>query len=170
MRKAGALLEEIAPGQDARTDTTSQTGLGSYAATIKQANMGEGVKLAACPLVPLARHPQEQNGDRCVRACEVAPEKPEEGAPCNGCGFCCAAGPCGLAVEFLGVTVGPCPAMEFEAGRFWCGLVRNPSSYLDMPAFGDPVVGAIFARAVGIGRGCDSDAPGTLALVEQARA
>ena len=114
--------------------------------------------------------PLEQNGARRVRACDVAPEKPEEGAPCNGCGFCCAADPCGLAVEFLGVTVGPCPAMEFEAGRFWCGLVRNPSSYLDMPAFGDPVVGAIFARAVGIGRGCDSDAPGTLALVEQARA
>lgn len=34
-----------------------------------------------------------------MRACEVAPEKPEEGAPCNGCGFCCAAEPCGLAVE-----------------------------------------------------------------------
>ena len=114
--------------------------------------------------------PLEQNGARRVRACEVAPEKPEEGAPCNGCGFCCAAEPCGLAVEFLGATAGPCPAMEFDAGRFWCGLVRNPSSYLDMPAFGDPVVGAIFARAVGIGRGCDSDAPGTLALVEQARA
>ncbi len=63
------------------------------------------------------------------------------------------------AVEFLGATTGPCPAMEFDAGRFWCGLVRNSSSYLDMPAFGDPVVGAIFAQALGVDRGCDSDAP-----------
>ena len=60
--------------------------------------------------------------------------------------------------------------MEFGDGRFWCGLVRNPSSYLDMPAFGDPVVGAIFAQALGVGRGCDSDAPGTHALLGQARA
>ncbi len=92
------------------------------------------------------------------RTGEVAPEKPEEGAPCNGCGFCCAAEPCGLAVEFIGATVGPCPAMEFDDGRFWCGLVRNPSSYLDTPAFGDHMVGAIFAQALGVGRGCDSSA------------
>ncbi len=78
-----------------------------------------------------------------MRACDVAPEKPEEGAPCNGCGFCCAADPCGLAVEF-------------DAGRFWCGLVRNPSSYLDTPAFGNHMLGAIFAQALGVGRGCDS--------------
>ncbi len=50
-----------------------------------------------------------------MRACEVAPEKPEEGAPCNGCGFCCAADPCGLAVEFLDATAGPCPAMNSTA-------------------------------------------------------
>ena len=87
---------------------------------------------------------------------EVAPEKPQEGAPCNGCGLCCAAEPCGLAVELLGATAGPCPAMEFVDGRFWCGLVRNPSTYLDTLAFGDHMLGAIFAQALGVGRGCDS--------------
>ena len=50
------------------------------------------------------------------------------------------------------------PAMEFTNGRFWCGLARNPSEYLDTPAFGDHMLGAIFAQALGLGRGCDSHA------------
>ena len=45
VRKAGGLLEEIAPGQGARTDTTSRTSSGSYAATIKEANMGDDTAL-----------------------------------------------------------------------------------------------------------------------------
>ena len=87
---------------------------------------------------------------------ETAPRYPGFGAPCNGCGFCCAAESCGLAVEFIGTTTGPCPAMEFDDGRFLCGLVRNPSKYLDTPAFGDHMLGAIFAQVLGVGRGCDS--------------
>ncbi len=54
--------------------------------------------------------------------------------------------------------------MEFADGRFWCGLVRTPSEYLDTPAFGDHVLGAIFAQALGVGRGCDSDIPGNVPL------
>lgn len=45
VRKAGGLLEEIAPGQGARTDTTSQTGLGSYTVELKKANMGDQTAL-----------------------------------------------------------------------------------------------------------------------------
>jgi len=27
-----------------------------------------------------------------------------------------------------------CPAMEFERGRFWCGMVRRPGHYLGLPS------------------------------------
>jgi hypothetical protein len=30
-----------------------------------------------------------------------SPDKPREGAECNGCGRCCAAEPCSIAREFL---------------------------------------------------------------------
>ena len=45
VRKAGALLEDIAPGQGARTDKTSRTDSGSYAALIQQANMKDDTAL-----------------------------------------------------------------------------------------------------------------------------
>ena len=90
---------------------------------------------------------------------ERGPEKPRFGDPCNGCGLCCAAEPCGLAREFIGAGEdGPCPAMEFEAGRFWCGLVRHASRYMDLPNdWADPMLGEMFATALGAGRGCDAD-------------
>jgi hypothetical protein len=92
---------------------------------------------------------------------QTAPEKPAEGHPCNGCGMCCAAEPCGIAVEFLGATEGPCPAMQFEGGRFWCGMTRTPGAYMGAPDFADGILGPMFAEALGIGRGCDSDAAPT---------
>ena len=55
VRKAGVLLEELAPGQGARTDTTSRTGSGSYAATIKEANMGEDTALNWCAASKLGK-------------------------------------------------------------------------------------------------------------------
>jgi hypothetical protein len=95
-----------------------------------------------------------------------APEKPREGEPCNGCGYCCAAEPCGVALKFIPVhqwgARGPCLAMEFEAGRFFCGLVRHPTRYIDVgePAEWktelDATVGAMIARLLGVGKGCDT--------------
>lgn len=42
------------------------------------------------------------------------PVKPTYGLPCNGCGWCCASEPCGIAREFIGADgEGPCPA-QFE--------------------------------------------------------
>lgn len=90
-----------------------------------------------------------------------APEKPAEGAPCNGCGLCCAAEPCLIAQDFLGATEGPCPAMVFAESRFWCGLVVKPSDYLDVPEFANGVIGDRIGNALGVGKGCDSDAPAT---------
>lgn len=90
----------------------------------------------------------------------TAPEKPAYGQPCNGCGLCCAAEPCAVAVEFLGETEGPCRAMEFEAGRFWCGMVRNPGKHIGLDDFAANAiresVGKLVAHMLGVGRGCDS--------------
>jgi hypothetical protein len=94
-----------------------------------------------------------------------SPDKPREGAECNGCGRCCAAEPCSIAREFLNAPPAPCPAMEFEGGRFWCGMVRNPGRYLGMPeSVAAEVVREPFIFLLGIGRGCDSTD------VEEARA
>jgi hypothetical protein len=90
-----------------------------------------------------------------------APEKPAEGQPCNGCGMCCAAQPCLIAQEFIGATEGPCPAMVFEDGRFWCGMTRTPGAYMGQPGWADEMLGRMFAEALGIGIGCDSNAPPT---------
>lgn len=88
---------------------------------------------------------------------EIAPEYPGYGSPCNGCGFCCAAEPCQIARDFAGFTEGPCPAMEFEGERFVCGIVKAPSRYIGTPEFGDAFLGEMIAKALGIGKGCDSE-------------
>lgn len=80
---------------------------------------------------------------------ERAPEKPRKGAPCNGCGYCCAAERCLLAIEALGDGPGPCPAMQFEGARFYCGLLREAPGPLQ------PTI----AFLLGIGHGCDADDP-----------
>ncbi len=89
-----------------------------------------------------------------------APEKPAFGSPCNGCGFCCAAEPCGVARQFVpgAIDGAPCPAMEFEYGRFWCGMIRRPGHYLGLPHdWGNEFLSGEVAKALGAGRGCDAD-------------
>jgi hypothetical protein len=87
---------------------------------------------------------------------ESIPAKPREGAPCNGCGLCCALQLCGLAVEFLDAETAPCPAMEFAGGRFWCGLAKHPGRYFGTPASADKLLGPMVERALSIGEGCDA--------------
>jgi hypothetical protein len=87
-------------------------------------------------------------------------EKPRRGMPCNGCGHCCTVQPCKLAVEFLSCTSGPCVALEHEEGRTYCGLVRRPAYYMfkeDVPTDQTAQVSVLFASALGLGAGCDSD-------------
>jgi hypothetical protein len=88
-----------------------------------------------------------------------APEKPPHGAPCNGCGLCCAAEPCALAGEYLGQAPdeGPCRALEFDDGRFWCGLVQRPGYYLGLQDWADPQFAVLFAFALRLGLGCDAE-------------
>ncbi len=90
-----------------------------------------------------------------VRALDV-PRKPPEGDPCNGCGLCCAAALCAIAIELLDADQAPCPAMEFAEGRFWCGLVRRPSRYCGTPPFSDRRIRTLIEAALAIGEGCDA--------------
>ena len=87
------------------------------------------------------------------------PRKPKCGDACNGCGVCCIAEPCASAVEFIGATEGPCPALEFEDGRYWCGMVRHPAKYLGEPEkpWADKILGGIYAEMIAVGHGCDAD-------------
>lgn len=74
-----------------------------------------------------------------------APERPDDGQPCNGCGFCCAAELCDGAVMALGDVPAPCPLMTYHDGRFWCRLVET-----EKQAGMEPLI----AKALGIGTGC----------------
>jgi hypothetical protein len=92
------------------------------------------------------------------------PAKPAYGAACNGCGLCCTATPCGLAMALVaGAQKGqPCPALEWEDGRSWCGLVRHPYTHArglkGMRPEAD--LGTMFAEDLGgVGTGCDSGPP-----------
>lgn len=98
--------------------------------------------------------------------------KPRNGMPCTNCGFCCTAGPCRLAQEFLNCSEGPCVALEFVDGKSRCGLVRNPLGYLYKAAHPQATdcdleemvqsdagyqLSVQLASALGLGMGCDAD-------------
>ena len=80
---------------------------------------------------------------------ELAPPKPRYGAPCNGCGFCCAAERCKIGVALLGDGPGPCPGMRFKEGIFRCGVLE------EAPPLAQPLIAYMLA----IGRGCDAADP-----------
>lgn len=89
------------------------------------------------------------------------PAKPRQGQPCNGCGECRSVEPCAFAITFLRVpdepfSNGSCPALEFDGGRFHCGLMRHPSRYANVPASADAALGTAIAEMLGAGRGCDT--------------
>ena len=92
----------------------------------------------------------------------LLPAKPRYGQPCNGCGLCCAMEPCQLARELLDCHAGPCTALEHDAERTFCGLVRRPAHYLfneTVPAADTAPVSVLFAGMLGLGHGCDADDP-----------
>ncbi|TXG94376.1 MAG: hypothetical protein E6R10_01945 [Rhodocyclaceae bacterium] len=88
-----------------------------------------------------------------------APPKPAVGAPCNGCGVCCAAELCPAGMLLFRRRHGPCPAMEWHGKHYRCGLLSSPSAYLPrFPARAEGGVVRLFARWIAAGRGCDSEA------------
>ncbi|MBV8467961.1 MAG: hypothetical protein JO218_18615 [Burkholderiales bacterium] len=90
-----------------------------------------------------------------------APPKPAFGAPCNGCGVCCAAEPCPVGRRLFRVEAGACPALVWLAdeGRYACGVLRDPHSYLRfLPRSAEGLARRWIARRIAAGAGCDSDA------------
>lgn len=90
----------------------------------------------------------------------AAPAKPAPGAPCNGCGVCCALETCPLArLRFLRRD-GPCPALTWHEGegqseaRYHCGLLAEPTRWLPMPA---GLAQRLVGRWISAGSGCDCD-------------
>lgn len=81
--------------------------------------------------------------------------KPKFGDKCNGCGLCCASELCDLAeMAFPGASA-PCPALEWEDGRAWCGMVRHPSRHLSLNYTGaDAITRDLYAQGIAVGQGC----------------
>lgn len=86
-----------------------------------------------------------------------APPKPEYGARCNGCGVCCAAEPCPVALLFLFQLKGRCRALLWqEEGRYVCGLAVCPDRYVKLiPERWRDKAGKLVATRIAAGSGCD---------------
>lgn len=87
------------------------------------------------------------------------PLKPDFGSPCNGCGVCCKAIPCVLARDMIHAVEGPCPALEWDDGRYWCGLLKNAQKHvpgLREKPWADPVIREMILQTGAFGAGCDS--------------
>lgn len=98
--------------------------------------------------------------ERIIELRTEAPAKPAFGAPCNGCGVCCALETCPLALLRFLKRRGPCPALEWSAEetRYTCGLLNHPERYLPLPAGAQNLARRFFSRSIAAGQGCDSDA------------
>lgn len=82
-------------------------------------------------------------------------EKPKFGDKCNGCGLCCAAELCEVAEDTFPGAVAPCPALEWEDGRAWCGMIQHPSRHLSLNYTGaDSRISDLFAQVIAVGQGC----------------
>lgn len=87
-----------------------------------------------------------------------APAKPDYGARCNGCGVCCAVGPCPVARVFLFQFSGKCRALlwQDEASRYVCGMAVCPDRYVRMvPQALRGYIGRFIASRIAAGAGCD---------------
>lgn len=90
-----------------------------------------------------------------------APAKPAPGAPCNGCGVCCAAEPCPVGMLASRRRRGRCRALAWsgDAGRYVCTLVTAPSRHLPRGLrWLAPLAGRYAKRLIAAGIGCDSAA------------
>ena len=57
----------------------------------------------------------------------AAPAKPQQGAPCNGCGLCCLAEPCPLGILLSRRRQGACKALRWDdvAKNYRCGVLAD---------------------------------------------
>ena len=99
---------------------------------------------------------------RAVALTHDLPQKPLFGKPCNGCGLCCLSETCELAKELIPKASerSICPALEFQDGRYRCGMVQRPHSYipgLEEKPWADRVIIPMVIASLGINIFCDSD-------------
>lgn len=96
-------------------------------------------------------------------------EFPGHGAPCNGCGLCCLSALCIVAsAVFVGQDEtkdefeGPCPALERDGDRYYCGFMRSPAQYRPVEAaiHGEAALIAAMKFMMGSGEGCDLELEG----------
>ena len=90
----------------------------------------------------------------------AAPAKPATGAPCNGCGICCAAEPCPVSRYLLGHRAGACPALQWHEPqhRYVCGMVAAPAGFMRwLPESLQAPFRRLIRRWIAAGIGCDSD-------------
>ncbi len=93
-----------------------------------------------------------------IRLHAAAPPKPTPGAPCNGCGACCAAGPCPVSRVLLGHRKDACPALSWDnAGcRYYCGVIAAPRAHPRwLPGALQPLFSRLVRRWIAAGIGCD---------------
>ena len=96
-------------------------------------------------------------GYRVIHLHPYAPAKPAVGAPCNGCGVCCAAQPCPVGMWVSRSTQGRCAALLWNDAeqRHRCGVVAEPQHWL--PWLPRGLARALALRWISAATGCDSD-------------
>lgn len=81
--------------------------------------------------------------------------KPRFRDPCNGCGLCCRLELCQVAEQVFPGASAPCPALEWEGGRAWCGMVQHPSRHMSLNYAGaDEIVRPLFMKGIAVDQGC----------------
>jgi hypothetical protein len=88
----------------------------------------------------------------------AAPAKPESGAPCNGCGICCASEPCPVGALLSRRRSGACVALSWSPtdSIYRCGLVDDAAALLPAAWRGAaPLVARLAKRFIAAGVGCD---------------
>ena len=105
-------------------------------------------------------HSRRDMGTRTLWLHHNAPAKPAPGAPCNGCGVCCASEPCPLGMLFSGRMRGRCRMLRFDdaAARYRCGLIRSIADAAGWRRSARRLLDAWTRRWIGAGLGCDSTA------------
>lgn len=144
----GRRLRDFCGGRDG-----SGTSAGALAA------MGRFSADQLVPIAPTMRPMRSSGSTTVIHLHAEAPLKPALGAPCNGCGVCCAAEPCPLGVLVSRSRQGRCAALQWsdEDGLYRCGLVAQPAAFLPRTlGWAAPLLGRWARRWIAAGKGCDS--------------
>lgn len=104
-----------------------------------------------------ARDARVASGARVIHLHAIAPAKPDVGAPCNGCGMCCAIEPCPLGMVLSRRRTGACAALRWshDERRYLCGALARPSDWL--PWLPESWARRLVRRWIAAGVACDAE-------------